>query len=132
VDGRLLPGQSADDLVREIRAVIGDDYDIVVERSMLATETSWDDPIAAHIAEVVAKHDPDGIVVRTMIPGFTDAKAYSQLGARCWGFSPVKLPPGVSFSAMFHGNDERIPVDGFRWGLHALYDLVEGLVAAKT
>lgn len=128
VDGRLLPGQSADDLVREIRAVIGEGYEIVVERTMPATETTWEDPISQRITEVIRKHDPEGIVVRTMIPGFTDAKAYSQLGTKCWGFSPVKLPPGVSFSAMFHGNDERIPVDGFRWGLHALYDLVDGLV----
>ena len=127
VDGRLLPGQSADDFVREIRAVIGDGYEIVVDRAMPAVETSWDDPIAQHITEVIARHDPEGIVVRTMIPGFTDAKAYSQLGIKCFGFSPVQLPPGISFSAMFHGNDERIPIDGFRWGLRALYDLVQRL-----
>jgi acetylornithine deacetylase/succinyl-diaminopimelate desuccinylase-like protein len=128
VDGRLLPGQSADDLVREIRAVIGDDYEIRVDRTMPATETAWEDPIAQRITEVIARHDPEGIVVRTMIPGFTDAKAYSQLGTKCWGFSPVQLPPGISFSAMFHGNDERIPIDGFRWGLRALGDLVTRLV----
>ncbi|MEQ1501430.1 MAG: M20/M25/M40 family metallo-hydrolase [Myxococcota bacterium] len=128
VDGRLLPGQSTDDFVREIRAVIGPDYEIHVDKALPAVETSWDDPIAARITEVIRRHDPDGIVVRTMIPGFTDAKAYSRLGSKCWGFSPVKLPPGVAFSAMFHGNDERIPVDGFRWGLGALYDLVHGMV----
>lgn len=130
VDGRLLPGQSADDFVREVRAVIGPDLDIHVDRHLPATETAWDDPMAQWIREVVARHDPDGIVVRTMIPGFTDAKAWSRLGAKCWGFSPVRLPSGSNFSAMFHGNDERIPVDGFRWGLRALYDLVSGLVLA--
>lgn len=127
VDGRLLPGQSADDLVREIRAVIGDGYEIRVDRTEPATETAWEDPIAQHITAVIGRHDPEGIVLRTMIPGFTDAKAYSRLGMKCWGFSPVKLPPGLAFSAMFHGNDERIPVDGFRWGLGALLDLVERL-----
>lgn len=128
VDGRLLPGQSADDFVRELRAVIGEGFDIRVDRTLPASETEWEDPIQHYITEVIARHDPEGIVLRTMIPGFTDAKAYSQLGMKCWGFSPVQLPPGVSFSAMFHGNDERIPVDGFRWGLRALYDLVAKLV----
>jgi acetylornithine deacetylase/succinyl-diaminopimelate desuccinylase-like protein len=129
VDGRLLPGQSAEDFVREIRAVIGEGFDIHVDRTMPANETSWDDPITQYITEVIGRHDPEGIVVRTMIPGFTDAKAYSQMGAKCWGFSPVQLPPGVSFSAMFHGNDERIPVDGFRWGLRVLHDLVVRLAS---
>ncbi len=128
VDGRLLPGQSADDFVREVRAVIGPDLDIHVDRHLPATVTAWDDPMAQWIREAIARHDPDGIVLRTMIPGFTDAKAWSTLGAKCWGFSPVKLPAGPSFSAMFHGDDERIPVDGFRWGVRVLYDLVSGLV----
>jgi acetylornithine deacetylase/succinyl-diaminopimelate desuccinylase-like protein len=128
VDGRLLPGQSAEDFVREVRAIVGDEVHIHVDREMPATSTSWDDPMQHHIREVLRRHDPEGIMVRTMIPGFTDAKAWSTLGAKCWGFSPVRLPPGVSFSAMFHGNDERIPVEGFRWGLRVLADLVAGLV----
>jgi acetylornithine deacetylase/succinyl-diaminopimelate desuccinylase-like protein len=129
VDGRLLPGQSADDFVREVRAVIGDGYHIHVDRVMPATEGVLDDPLADRIEATLKRHDPDGIMVRTMIPGFTDAKAWSQLGMKCWGFSPVQLPPGVAFSAMFHGNDERIPVAGFRWGLRVLFDFVADLVA---
>ena len=63
-----------------------------------------------------------------MLPGFTDAKAYTELGMKCWGFSPLKLPPGSNFSAMFHGHNERVPVDGVRWGLAVLVDLISGMV----
>lgn len=128
VDGRLLPGQSAEDFVGEVRAVIGPDYEIRVDRAMPANATDADDPIAALIDAALRRHDPDAILVRTMIPGFTDAKAWSQLGIKTWGFSPVQLPPGTAFSAMFHGNDERIPIDGFRWGLRVLFDLLCGMV----
>jgi acetylornithine deacetylase/succinyl-diaminopimelate desuccinylase-like protein len=128
VDGRLLPGFTAVDLVREVRDLIGPDYDIEIDREMPATATDPDDPLFERIRQVIRRHDPEGIVVPTLIPGFTDAKAWSQLGVKCFGFSPVRLPEEVRFAQMFHGVDERIPVDGFEWGLKALFDLVAGLV----
>jgi acetylornithine deacetylase/succinyl-diaminopimelate desuccinylase-like protein len=124
VDGRMLPGQTGADLVRQIRAVIGDGYDIRIDREMPAVEGDADDPIAGMIQAILERHDPGAIVVPTMIPGFTDAKAYDQLGMKCWGFSPVKLPPGLNFAEMFHGVNERIPVDGYEFGVRALFDLV--------
>jgi acetylornithine deacetylase/succinyl-diaminopimelate desuccinylase-like protein len=129
VDGRLLPGQTSEDFVREVRAVIGEGYHIHVDRSLPpVVGGDPEDRLGRTIEEVIRRHDPDGVVLRTLIPGFTDAKAYSQLGMKCWGFSPVKLPPGVPFAAMFHGNDERIPIEGFRWGTRALADLIGRLV----
>jgi acetylornithine deacetylase/succinyl-diaminopimelate desuccinylase-like protein len=133
VDGRLLPGQTGADLVREIRALLGpagDDLEIVIDHEMPACVTDPDDPIAARMAEVVRRHDPDAVMIPTMIPGFTDAKAWSTLGIKTWGFSPVDLPAGTKFTAMFHGDDERIPVTGYQWGVQALYELVAGLVGA--
>lgn len=128
IDGRTLPGQSVQDFVDEIRAVIGPDFDITIDSSAEPTVTDADDPIAARIREVMARQAPEGIVLPMLIPGFTDAKAYSQLGTRCWGFSPVLLDPEMSFSSMFHGHNERIPVEGFHFGVRALFDLVTTLV----
>jgi acetylornithine deacetylase/succinyl-diaminopimelate desuccinylase-like protein len=65
-----------------------------------------------------------------MIPGFTDAKSFTRLGARWYGFAPVKLPPGMRFADMFHGHDERIPIDGLRWGTEVLADVVTGFAAS--
>ncbi|MEE2829462.1 MAG: M20/M25/M40 family metallo-hydrolase [Myxococcota bacterium] len=128
VDGRLLPGQTGADLVREIEALIGEGYAYTIDRELPAIEGDPDDPMGERIREVLARHDPEGIPIPTMIPGFTDAKAYDRLGMKCWGFSPVRLPPGVNFAQMFHGHNERIPVDGFHFGVRALFDLVTGLV----
>ncbi len=130
VDGRLLPGQTGADLVREIRALLGkdgEDLEIVIDQEMPPVSTDPDDVIAEHIGRIVLAHDPEATVLHTMIPGFTDAKAWSKLGMKCWGFSPVELPEGTKFTAMFHGDDERIPVEGFKWGTRALFDLVVAL-----
>ena len=62
------------------------------------------------------------------MPGFTDAKAHFRLGTSCYGFSPVRFDPTheISFSRMYHGHDERIPVSGLKWGLRVLYEAVSG------
>ncbi|MCB0919881.1 MAG: hypothetical protein KDC39_15070, partial [Actinobacteria bacterium] len=52
--------------------------------------------------------------------GGTDAKAWSELGIRCFGFAPLKLPPDLDFGAMFHGIDERVPEDAVRFGVRVL------------
>jgi len=128
VDGRLIPGQTGRDMIREIEALIGPGYEYRIDRELPAVEGDPDDPMGQRIRDVLARHDPEGIPIPTMIPGFTDAKAYDRLGMKCWGFSPVRLPPGVKFAQMFHGHNERIPVDGFHFGVRALFDLVSGLV----
>ncbi|MCC6525672.1 MAG: hypothetical protein IT373_23685, partial [Polyangiaceae bacterium] len=57
------------------------------------------------------------------------AFAYARLGAVCYGFSPVRLGPELNFTAMYHGHDERIPVDGYLWGQRVLYELVREFCA---
>jgi acetylornithine deacetylase/succinyl-diaminopimelate desuccinylase-like protein len=52
--------------------------------------------------------------------GGTDAKAFSGLGIRGFGFSPLRLPPELDFAGMFHGVDERVPIDGLRFGARVL------------
>ena len=130
VDGRLLPGQTGADLIAEIERLIGGGFHYRIDQEMPATETDWDDPIRHYIGEVIDRHDPGAVPIQSMIPGFTDAKAYSQLGMKCWGFSPVQLPEDCKFAAMFHGNDERIPVEGYKWGTRALFELVARMAVA--
>ena len=127
VDGRTLPGQSSADFVREISEVIGPDYAIEVLREMPAVSASAHDPILGYMADALRQQDPSAIVVPYMAPGFTDAKHYSRLGIHCFGFSPVRLPEGFNFVDLMHGHDERIPVEGFFFGVRALFDLVSQL-----
>jgi acetylornithine deacetylase/succinyl-diaminopimelate desuccinylase-like protein len=70
-------------------------------------------------AALVAE-DPDGTVIPYCLSGGTDAKSFSRLGIRCFGYAPLRLPPDLDFSGMFHGVDERVPVDGLRFGVRVL------------
>jgi len=124
VDGRTLPGQTEEDFVSEVREIIGDGYEIEVIRFMPAVDGPSDDPIIGVIQEVIDELDPGVVAIPNMVPGFTDAKAWSSLGSTCIGFSPVKLGPDDAFASLFHGVDERIPIDGFRYGVRALLEVV--------
>ena len=125
VDGRSLPGQSAADVVAEVRAVVGDAIEIQVLRDLPPVATPAPSPLWDAIVATLGEHAPGALAVPGMMPGFTDAKHWSRLGARCYGFCPVRFPAdGPRFADLFHGNDERIPVEGLRWGVNVLYDLV--------
>jgi acetylornithine deacetylase/succinyl-diaminopimelate desuccinylase-like protein len=124
VDGRLIPGQTLQAFLDEIRAVVGDDVRLTVLDDHPGTTFESKTELFATIARVLERHDPEAIPVPYMIPGFTDAFAYQKLGATCYGFAPVKLDPEVNFSRMYHGHDERIPVAGFAWGLRVLHEVV--------
>ncbi len=125
VDGRTIPGQSLADFVKEIQAVVGDDLTINVLDHHDGTVFDSKTELYDVICHVLQEHDPDGVPVPYMIPGFTDSFAYARLGATCYGFSPVRLGTELNFTKMYHGHNERIPVDGFTWGLKVLFDTVE-------
>jgi acetylornithine deacetylase/succinyl-diaminopimelate desuccinylase-like protein len=133
IDGRTLPGQTQETFLAELREVLGKEgvgADIDVLRSLPPVETQPSGPLYDRLVATLKEHDPHGIPVPFVVAGFTDAKAYSRLGTRCFGFSPIQFDPraDLSFSRMFHGTDERIPVAGLRWGLGVLFDAVRGFV----
>lgn len=127
VDGRILPGFSREDFLAELRKVIGDEPELEIMHELTPTEAPADDPIMEVFEEVIQQHDPGAVVVPNLVTGFTDATHWKKLGIKCYGFSPLKLPPDLSFKSIFHGHDERIPLEGFRFGLRALFEAVEKL-----
>lgn len=132
VDGRIIPGQSVAAFIREVQSVVGDDVKLTVHESWTGTVFDERTPLFSAISDVLRRHHPGAIPVPFMIPGFTDSHAYATLGATCYGFSPVKMPPGMSYTRLYHGHDERIPVEGFAWGLRVLYDLVSEFSAENA
>ena len=72
------------------------------------------------MAAALRAEDPGARAVPYMLSGGTDAKAWSRLGIRCYGFAPLRLPPDLDFGAMFHGVDERVPADAIRFGVRVL------------
>ncbi|WP_394825329.1 M20/M25/M40 family metallo-hydrolase [Pendulispora albinea] len=135
IDGRVLPGQTEASFLEELRAVLGKDATLEVLRSLPPVETTSTSPLFDHLAATIRRHAPQAVPIPFVIPGFTDAKAYTRLGSTCYGFAPVRFDPthtDVVFSRMYHGHNERIPVDGLRWGLTLLYDAVARFCSRKN
>ena len=86
----------------------------------IAMQTSADGPLYEAMTGALLAEDPEGRPVPYTMFGGTDAKAFSLLGIRCFGFAPLQLPADLDFSGMFHGIDERVPVDGLRFGVRVL------------
>ncbi|MDH3199566.1 MAG: M20/M25/M40 family metallo-hydrolase [Myxococcales bacterium] len=131
IDGRILPGQTKEDLIRELQAVLGPEIELEVFHSFppMITEPK-ESSLYSTIHEVMAERAPGAPVVPFVLQGFTDATAFTRLGARWYGFSPVRLPPTMRFADMFHGHNERIPVDGLAWGTETLLDVVRRCIEA--
>jgi acetylornithine deacetylase/succinyl-diaminopimelate desuccinylase-like protein len=131
IDGRILPGQTQEDLIRELRAVLGPGIELEVFHSFPPVVTQpRESSLYSVIHEVMAERAPDAPIVPFILQGFTDATAFTRLGARWYGFAPVRLPPGMRFADMFHGHNERIPVDGLAWGTQTLLEVVRRSIGA--
>jgi acetylornithine deacetylase/succinyl-diaminopimelate desuccinylase-like protein len=124
VDGRIIPGETIQSFLAEVRRVVGDDVTVKVLEGREGSVFDAKTPLFDAICRTLERHHPGAVPVPFMIPGFTDSSAYRDLGATCYGFSPVKMPAGMSYTRLYHGDDERIPIAGFAWGLRVLYDLV--------
>lgn len=128
IDGRLAPGQTAAALIDELHAVLrpvlGNVGELTVLQESEAVSFSTDTPLYREIERTMKSVDPDGHVVPSLIPGFTDSRNYAKLGACCYGFYPLQLPPDLDFAALFHGDDERIPIQGFHWGIETLTEML--------
>ena len=119
VDCRVLPGRQAD-FEREVDELLGPDVEREWITQLEAYETTFDGDLVDAMNDAVLAHDPDGRTVPYMLSGGTDAKAFAKLGIRCFGFAPLRLPPELDFAALFHGVDERVPVESLRFGTRVL------------
>jgi acetylornithine deacetylase/succinyl-diaminopimelate desuccinylase-like protein len=85
-----------------------------------AVETTFDGALVEAMTAALLAADPDSKVVPYCLSGGTDAKSFSSMGIRCFGFTPLRLPPDLDFAGMFHGVDERVPVAALEFGTEVL------------
>jgi len=119
VDGRFLPGQQ-EEFERTIDELLGPAVTREWITCQTALETTFDGDLVTAMCAALKAEDPGARPVPYMLSGGTDAKAFSRLGIRGFGFSPLRLPDEFDFAAMFHGVDERVPVDALRFGVRVL------------
>jgi acetylornithine deacetylase/succinyl-diaminopimelate desuccinylase-like protein len=119
VDARFLPGLE-DEFLAELDSVLGPRVRREDVHADKAYETSFDGALVDAMQSALRAEDPIARAVPYCLSGGTDAKSFSDLGIRCFGFAPLRLPPELDFAGMFHGVDERVPVDGLQFGVRVL------------
>jgi acetylornithine deacetylase/succinyl-diaminopimelate desuccinylase-like protein len=119
VDGRFLPGYE-DEFFQVVDEMLGPEVRREFVFHEQAVETEYEGALVAAMEAALTSYDPGALPVPYCLSGGTDAKAFVKLGMRCYGFAPLKLPAELDFSGMFHGVDERVPVDGLRFGVQVL------------
>ncbi|MFW5415883.1 M20/M25/M40 family metallo-hydrolase [Nocardiopsis sp. CNT-189] len=119
VDGRFLPGME-EEYFAEIDRLIGPKVDREFIQYLPSVETEFSGGLVSAMGRALEEEDPGSKAVPYCMSGGTDAKSFQRLGIRNFGFAPLRLPPELNFSGMFHGVDERVPVDSLRFGARVL------------
>ncbi len=135
IDCRLLPGTDENEFIENLKKEIQSYTDLkfkleVFHRGEAAT-WSPDTDLYRHLRKKIEEADPGAIVVPNLTSGFTDSKFLKILGITCYGFTPIKIPENLRFAELFHGHNERIPVDGFLWGLRLFFETIREFAAVE-
>ncbi|SDJ54132.1 M20/M25/M40 family metallo-hydrolase [Streptomyces indicus] len=119
VDGRFLPG-GEEEFRQTLDELTGPDVEWEFHHREIALEAPVDSPTYRKMRAALEEFEPDGHVIPYCMSGGTDAKQFSRLGITGYGFSPLKLPENYDYAAMFHGVDERVPVEALHFGARVL------------
>jgi acetylornithine deacetylase/succinyl-diaminopimelate desuccinylase-like protein len=119
IDGRYLPG-TKDEFLATVQTLLGEQVSIEPVHDDIALEVPFEGDLVGAMRTSLLEHDPGARVAPYLMPGGTDSKAWSKLGITGYGFSPLRLPADLDFSALFHGVDERVPIDGLEFGARVL------------
>jgi acetylornithine deacetylase/succinyl-diaminopimelate desuccinylase-like protein len=123
IDVRFLPGER-DAVLARLHDLAGPDIEFEIEMDLIAMEAPVDGPLVDAINASVQRLDPGAEVIPHIIPGGTDNKGLSRIGIVGYGFVPLRLPIDLEYPALFHGVDERIPIDALIHGQAILTDLI--------
>ena len=123
IDIRTLPGRE-DEVLARVRELVGDRVEVVVVHADVGLENPFSGELVDAMVTTLQRHDTDAPVLPYLLSGGTDNKALVKLGIAGYGFAPLQLPPTLDFAAMFHGVDERVPLDALVFGRRVLADLL--------
>jgi acetylornithine deacetylase/succinyl-diaminopimelate desuccinylase-like protein len=119
LDCRFLPGHE-ESLLRTVRELAGEGVDVQVHHRDISLETTFDGALVDAMVASLQAEDDGARVLPYCLSGGTDNKALNRAGIRGFGFAPLRLPAELDFAAMFHGVDERVPLDALRFGTRVL------------
>jgi acetylornithine deacetylase/succinyl-diaminopimelate desuccinylase-like protein len=123
IDIRTLAGEE-DAVLAEVRELIGEDIELVILHQDIGLDTPFTGPLVDAMVDSLHAFDPGAPVLPYLLSGGTDNKALSKLGITGYGFAPLQLPAELDFPGMFHGVDERVPLDALVFGRRVLAELL--------
>ena len=123
IDVRTIPG-TEDAVLADIAAIVGADVEIEIVHRDIGLEVSFAGDLVTEMIAALGRHDPGVPVIPYLMGGGTDNKALAYLGIAGYGFAPLRLPADLDFTGMFHGVDERVPLDALVFGQAVLTDLL--------
>lgn len=124
LDGRLLPGYKPDDMIAELREIIGQE----VELEVLHYDVEPAEPemgLFDRLADILCEFDPEGKPLPLLLSGTSDARFFKRLGIQTYGFLPMPLPKNFNFSQTIHAADERIPIEAVDFGANAIFEVLK-------
>ena len=124
LDGRLLPGFRPDDLIAELRWIIGEDVELEVLH-FDPGPAELDMGLFDKLADLLREYDPDGIPIPFLLGATSDAQFFSRLGVQTYGFIPMPLPKNFNFTQTIHAADERIPIEALDFGTTVIYEVLK-------
>jgi acetylornithine deacetylase/succinyl-diaminopimelate desuccinylase-like protein len=123
IDVRALPG-TEDEVVADVRRIVGEGVEVEIVHQDIGLEVPFRGSLVDAMVSALGRHDPGAPVVPYLMGGGTDNKALAVLGIAGYGFAPLRLPADLDFTGMFHGVDERVPLDALVFGQAVLTDLL--------
>ncbi|HEY5483887.1 MAG TPA: M20/M25/M40 family metallo-hydrolase [Propionibacteriaceae bacterium] len=124
IDCRFLPG-SDDKILTTLRELAGEHVELIVDRMVPPLDVPQTGPLIDAIAAAIDAEDPGARVVPYCLSAGTDNKSLGELGIHGYGFAPLQLPADLDFAPLFHGVDERVPLDAIRFGARVLQRIIE-------
>lgn len=119
VDVRSIPGDE-EEVFATIKRLAGPGIEIEPVHQDVGLEVPFSGNLVDAMVAAIDAEDPGAVVLPYMLSGGTDNKSLSRLGITGYGFAPLQLPPDLDFPGMFHGVDERVPVDALKFGCRVL------------
>ena len=123
VDCRFLPGHE-DELMDVIAELAGEHVTIETLHRDIALDAPFEGHLVERMKDALRTEDPGCEILPYCLSAGTDNKALKQLGINGYGFTPLRLPSDLLFAPMFHGIDERVPVESLEFGQRVLARLL--------
>lgn len=124
LDGRMLPGSTPEEMLAELRSIVGPEPEISYRVDAEPGPAGPDLGLFDTLAAVIRAADPDAVPVPFLMPAVTDGRWFARLGIQHYGFTPLLLPVDFDFQSVVHAADERVPVQAIERGAAMIYDLL--------